>query len=546
MSKYRWAALTLAVAIAAAVLLYAVPDAFAAPGHFSDHLVMANAALLALRTEHTDLLAKATAKIAEVKAGLAADVVAKIETDHAELVRKAAEVQAKITTEEARERQENLETAKTKPWAGVFFASAEASDIPLKDLNVIVASSATHEIAKDALIDAMAKAKNADKPAPNGRRAEVGAEATEKFVTGATKSIIAKVAMFNTAGKPDKEGERNEFSSLSMRELARSYLEMRGTRNISHDPMTMIGNAMQPVVMSGAMSTSDFVNILANVANKAMLKGYEEASENFDKWTGKGTLTDFKTSTRVDLGLFPSLTQVVEGAEYKYAKMSDRGVSLVLATYGKLFSITRQAIINDDLGAFTKVPSKMGNASKRTIADLVYAILTSNPNAPDGVALFHANHKNLAAGAGSVLSATSLDAGRTAMGRQTDPDNIKQGLNIRPKYWLGPITLQGQANQVFTSQAEPGQDNPAVANRVANMAEVITDARLDFASTTAWYLAGDPSQYDTIEVDYLNGVEAPTLEQKDGWNVDGVEMKVRMDAGVTLLDHRALYKSAGA
>jgi phage major head subunit gpT-like protein len=58
--------------------------------------------------------------------------------------------------------------------------------------------------------------------------------------------------------------------------------------------------------------------------------------------------------------------------------MSDRGVNLVLATYGKIFPITRQAIINDDLGAFTKVPAKMGTAAKRTIGNLVYAILTSN------------------------------------------------------------------------------------------------------------------------------------------------------------------------
>lgn len=541
--------LSLAVlAVAAVAVLVFASDASAA-GVFTydahallNDVVRASPVLIALRAEHSDIIAKATAKLAEAKDGLAADVLAKIEKDHADLLASAAAVQLKIDAEVKRE---NDTTMAAKPWAGAFFASAEAANISLKDLNEIVASSATHEVAKDKLIDMMAAAHNASLPKPNGGHTSVGLEATEKFVTGATRAIIAKVSMFNSGGKPDKEGERNEFTSLSLRELARTYLEMRGVR-VSHDAMTMIGAAMQPIVMSGALSTSDFVNILANVANKAMLKGYEEAAETFDKWTGRGTLTDFKTTSRVDLGLFPSLAKVQEGAEYSYAKMGDRGVNLVLATYGKLFPITRQAIINDDLGAFTKVPGKMGTAAKRTIGDLVYAILTSNPNAPDGTALFHANHKNLLTGAGSVLSATSLDAGRTLMGRQVDPDNIKQGLNIRPKYWLGPITLQGQANQIFASQSEPGQDNPAVANRVANMAEVISEARLDVASTSQWYLAGDPAQFDTIEVDYLNGVEAPTLEQKDGWNVDGVEMKVRMDAAATLLDHRALVKSNAA
>lgn len=78
------------------------------------------------------------------------------------------------------------------------------------------------------------------------------------------------------------------------------------------------------------------------------------------------------------------------------------------------------------------------------------------------------------------------------------------------------------------------------------MCEVVAEARLDAASATAWYLAADPNMFDTIEVQYLDGNDAPYLEQKDGWNVDGVEMKVRIDAGVKALDYRTLYKSAGA
>lgn len=471
-------------------------------------------------------------------------IVAKAETKEAADTALAALV---VEMKAKAKKDDKPDPAAGKSWAPEFFAAAETSGLTLKDLNAIVTASATIDLAKDALIDAMAKANNAGKPGPGATDVQMGADERAKFVTGVTKSIIAKAPMFNEGGKPSKDGERNEFSGFTLRELARMALDRNGIKLATHDPMVMISRAMQPVIMAGALSTSDFVNILANVANKSMLKGYEEAAETFAVWTGKGTLSDFKTATRVDLGLFPSLAQVDEGAEYTYASVSDRKVNLVLATYGKMFPITRQAIINDDLGAFTKIPARMGQASKRTIGNLVYAILTSNANAPDGVVLFHAaTHKNLATGGGSAMSATSLNAGRTAMGIQTDPDNIKQGLNIKPKYLLAPITLQGTANQIMTSQAEPGQDNPAVANRVAGMAQVVPEARLDAASTTAWYLAGDPNQYDTIEVSYLNGVEAPVLEQKEGWNVDGVEFKVRIDAGVTLLDYRAFYKGAGA
>lgn len=528
LSKFAAAAVLIAAVILCVV--YLAPDAAHAGGLFA-----ANAALLALRSEHTDIVAKAAAKIAEVKPGLTAEATAKIETDHQALLAQAKTIDDRIKAIET-----EPAPAAGKAWACSFYASAEASGVALKDLNEIVMKSATHDAAKDALIDAMAKG-NANLPGPNGGHITLGTEDTEKFVTGVTRALVAKASMFKK-----EDGERNEFSSLSLRELARMSLDRRGVREMPHDPMMMIQAAMNPVIMQGAMSTSDFANILANVANKSLLKGYEEAPENFDKWTAKGQLSDFKTAKRVDLGLFPSLAQVDEGSEYSYGTLSDRGVSLVLATYGKLFPITRQSIINDDLGAFTKIPLRMGQAAKRTIANLVYAVLTANPTMADSVALFHATHTNLLTGGTSVLSADSLDLGRATMAKQKDPDNIKQGLNIRPRYWIGPVGLQGKANQLFASQAEPGQENPAVANRVANMAEVITDARLDVASATAWYLSGDPSSYDTIEVDYLNGNEAPVLEQREGWNIDGVEFKVRMDAGVNLLDFRALLKSNGA
>lgn len=442
---------------------------------------------------------------------------------------------------EARSRTDAAAAAKLdKPWAAAFYASASNSGLEIKALNAIVAKSATADAAKDALIDAMATAQNKDKPGAGGH-VSVGAEARDKFVAGATKSIIAKASLFSEGGKPSKDGERNEFSQYTLRELARMSLEHAGVRVVMHDPMAMIGRAMAPVIMQGAMSTSDFTNILANVANKAMLKGYAESPETFDKWTGKGSLGDFKTAKRVDLGLFPSLAKVQEGAEYTYAKMTDRGVDIVLATYGKLFPITRQAIINDDLSAFTKIPSRMGMAARRTIGDLVYALLIANAAMPDSVALFHATHKNLQTSA--ALAAATLNSGRALMRKMPDPDNIKVGLNIKPAFGLCPTALEGAFLQLMNSQSEPGQENPGVSNRVAGMVEVVAEARLDADSATTWYLAGNPAQYDTIEVDYLNGVEAPVLEQKEGWNVDGVEFKVRMDAGVNLLDFRALQKS---
>jgi ATP-dependent protease ClpP protease subunit len=370
----------------------------------------------------------------------------------------------------------------------------------------------------------------------NAVRVDVTADGRDRRVEGVQRALMARAG--------DKSGERNEFTGLTLREVARVCLEGQGVRVSGVDPMKLVAMAFNPRMAGGGMhSTSDFAHILENIASKSMLKGYAEAEETFDAWTAKGSLSDFKPTKRVDLGLFPSLAQVQEGAEYTYATVGDRGETIVLATYGRMFSITRQAVINDDMDQFTKIPQRMGRAAKRTIGDMVYAILTSNPTMADGVALFHASHANLLTpGAPAVAT---IDAARAAMAKQRDKDSIAVALNLRPKYFLGPVELEGTIKSLMASEFDPSKTQ-RVPNHVRGSLEVITDARLSSNSATAWYTAADPNQTDTIEVAYLNGNEAPYIESKDGWSVDGVEMKVRIDTGVKALDFRGLQKNAGA
>ena len=416
-----------------------------------------------------------------------------------------------------------------------ILARCTAARLSLADTNeIVMASNGVMATAID-MIFARLHGEQPNQPqAPS--RVEQGQDARQKALMGMGLSLLMKA---NLPG-----GARNEFSGLTLREMARITLQHNG-QAVPNDPMEMVARAFRPTMYAGQHTTSDFANLLADVANKAMLKGHEEAEETFGLWTSTGTLTDFKISKRVDLGLFPALTEVAEGAEYTFATMSDRGVNIVLATYGKMFAITRQAIINDDLSSFTKIPQRMGRAAKRTIGNLVYAILTANANMADGFALFSSQHANLA-GAGAAPTVTTVDAGRTAMALQKDPDShATGGLNIRPAFFLVPVELQGTANVLMTSEFSPAQTQ-RVPNHVRGLAQVISDARLSTHSATAWYLAANPNTIDTIEVAYLNGVQTPVLEQRDGWNVDGVEMKVRQDAGVQVFDHRGVYKNAGA
>lgn len=338
-----------------------------------------------------------------------------------------------------------------------------------------------------------------------------------------------RAAVMSRAGYADAEKD-NAYNGYTLREMARASLVDRGIGLSGYaSPMAMVGLAF-------THSSSDFGNILMDVAHKAALLGWDEASESFDQWTRKGTLTDFKTAHRVGLEAFPTLRQVRQGAEYKYVTLKDRGEPIALATYGELFSIDRQTIINDDMDMLTRIPMAMGGAARATIGDLVWAVLTSNPKMADGKPLFHADHGNLIA---ADLSIEGLDAGRQAMLLQKSGD---RRLNIRPAWMLTPVAIESRANQLIKSASVPGADaNSGISNPLQNFVNVLSEARLDDNSPTDYYLAAAQGR-DTIEVAYLDGIDTPYLEQQQGFTIDGAAFKVRIDAGVAPLDHRGMVK----
>ncbi|TBM28291.1 Clp protease ClpP [Hafnia paralvei] len=325
----------------------------------------------------------------------------------------------------------------------------------------------------------------------------------------------------------------NAYAGFTLRELARASLADRGIGLAGVAPMAMVG-------MAFTHTSSDFGNILMDVAHKAALLGWDEAEETFDRWTRKGTLTDFKVSNRVGLNSLAALRKVRDGAEYKYITVGDKGEQIALATYGELFSLTRQTIINDDLDMLTRIPAAMGGAARATVGDLVYAVLTSNSKLSDGKPLFSADHNNLVSAA---MDIDGLDTARKAMRLQKSGE---RALNIRPAYVLTPVALESRANQLIKSASVPGADaNSGINNPIQNFAEVIAEPRLDIKSEKEFYLTAAQGR-DTIEVAYLDGVDAPYIEQQNGFTIDGAAFKVRIDAGVAALDHRGMVKSTGS
>lgn len=326
----------------------------------------------------------------------------------------------------------------------------------------------------------------------------------------------------------------NPYAMMSLFDMAQASLTHRGISTGSYSTRSQIVNA------AFTHSSSDFTDILAGGAEKSVLAGWEHSSETFRQWTKKGSLSNFREARRVGMNGFSTLNKVPEGAEYKYITTSDRGEPIALATYGNIFSITRQAIINDDLDQLSTVPMAMGRAASRTVGNLVNLVLTGNVKLSDGITLFDKKHSNLIE---AGLTTPGLSAARHLM--RTQKDKNGEVLNIAPKFLLVPAALEDRALQMINSTAPFGADkNSGIFNPYHKLLDIIVDPRLDDISEKQWYMLSAQGT-DTIEVAYLDGNDEPYLEQQEGFIVDGVAWKVRIDAGVAALDYRGMVKSGG-
>lgn len=338
------------------------------------------------------------------------------------------------------------------------------------------------------------------------------------------QSLLARAGI----DKDKANAKDNAYNAMTLRELARASLVDRGISVSGQNAMSMVGLAF-------THSSSDFGQILIDVAHKSLLKGWETAAENFDQFTSRGTLTDFRAAKRVGLGDFGHLPQVGEGEEYTYGTIGDEGASVALATYGQLFTITRQAILNDDMHLLTKIPEKMGQAARATIAKLVFALLTGNAKAQDGKALFDASHKNTITNA--VLDLANIDKGIQLMNGFVNARG--EPLAIEPEFMLLPTSMYTRGLQLIKSASVEGADaNSGIINPLRDIVTPVKSARLQAADEKSWYLINK----EAIEVSYLDGIDTPYMEQQNGFTVDGVSTKVRIDAGVNVIDYRGIVK----
>ena len=390
-------------------------------------------------------------------------------------------------------------------------------------------------IAGNVTIDA-ARAAVLEKLAARTAAAQVSGRSDIQLIgdeTETRREFMANAIMHRANPSVKLEEGARQYAGLSLLEFSRDCLELRGIRTRGMDRLQIATRAFE--------STSDLPSVLANVANKTLRQAYLSAPRTFTVWARETSAVDFKTISRTNLSDAPALEKVNEHGEFHRGSVTDGKETYQLATVGKIIGFTRQSIINDDLSALTRVPALFANAAANYESDTVYGIITANAALSDTVALFHANHGNLT-GTGTALSVTSLGVARTSMRKQTTPQGAV--MNLNPEYLIVPAALETVANQYVSSNFVANQSN--LINPFAGKLQVVSEARLDAVSNTAWYLAASNAAIDTVEYCYLEGQSGVYIETRQGFEVDGMEIKARLDFAAKAIDYRGLYKNVGA
>jgi hypothetical protein len=300
--------------------------------------------------------------------------------------------------------------------------------------------------------------------------------------------------------------------------------------------------------LQAAFSTTSLPGILSNVANKMLLEGYTYIEDAWRRICKIASVNDFKEHSRYRMTGSFTFEKVGPDGEIKHGKVDELKFGQKADTHGIMFALTRQMIINDDLGAFTDIPRQIGMGAAEAIADAVWGLLLSNPND-----FFSAAHKNLLAGADTVLSVDALTAAEILFGEQTKPNG--KPLGIGASLLLVPTALKVAAQLLMTSlllnettTANKGKpaNNPHVGKFEVVSSSYLSNASFTGASSKAWYLLADPNRMPALEVAFLNGVDRPTVEKTDAdFNTLGIQFRGYIDFGVREQDHRGALKIKG-
>ena len=334
---------------------------------------------------------------------------------------------------------------------------------------------------------------------------------------------------------------RHELSDSARRyaystpvDMAKELLTLRGESTMALSPASLVTRALH--------TTSDFPIILGDTVGRVLRDAYQAAPSGIRRLGRQTTARDFRSVNKIMLGEAPLLEKLNEHGEIKAGTMAEAREAYKVETWARKIGITRQVLVNDDLGAFSDLARRMGQAAAETEARILVTLLEAGsgngPTLSDSKTLFHADHGNKA-GTGTVISDATLSAARLALRTQKGIED--RTIRVTPRNLLVPPALETTAEKWLASIA------PATAadvNPFSGSLSLVVEPRL--SSATRWYVTADPGEIDGLEFAYLSGAEGPQVESRSGWDVDGVEIRVILDFGAGFIDHRGWFMNAGA
>lgn len=408
----------------------------------------------------------------------------------------------------------------------------------------------------------------------NPRIVGEGRDAFRKDILTAVMSRAFRDNGVNEAGqeralpKESRGTGSNRFQHATISEIGRECLIQDGYRRdeVQYLPKAdvaraLFGNPAQVgLTTRDAMplhQTSSFAYLTENVMNKNLRAGYTESRVTYDKIVKVGqSVPDFKKKAVYTTSAVGNLTAWPDGSKPDLASFMDYKDSYGVEAFAKMLEFSWQLFVNDDMGALTQSPFKMGNAARRTINAYVWSLVTGNPTLADGQTFFLAtaagNRKKANyISSGLVVTVASLSALENLM-RQQVGQNTREGntgpdiLNIEPRYLITPTAIKNTAAAVVKSIADPASSNSNVHNPFSNALELISEPLLDANSTQAYYLAADPALVDGIELSFLQGFEEPKMWSGTDEKTLTKWWAIAQVYGGLVVDHRGWVKQAGA
>lgn len=382
-------------------------------------------------------------------------------------------------------------------------------------------------------------------PIPARGNATITESAEDKFRAAAADALVMRSGMQLTN---PADGAR-QMMGMTLRDLAIECMTSEGHTGLNRRTSDELYGMLQRQFYN---PTAAFPAILDNAINKAYVEGHKTVAVTFDQWTKKGSLKDFKTHDNNYLaGPVGEFLEVPEGGELKHDVFGDEKLpTRKLKTYGRQFTLTRQAFINDDIDLVTRIPAKYAASARKTINKQCYQILIGNPAIYDGTALFSSAHMNLLA-KGTGITKEAVQGMILAL--QNQKDQFGEAIIIRPSIIIVPSGYMFDMYTLFYSPTINTEGNTQAVNplyRYKDSITVVEDPTINalcggFGNVMPWWLLGSKDDTDFIEVDYLNGQEIPNIRRMETPGTLGFVWDIYLDWGISVMDYRGAIKNPG-